>query len=151
MTLSEKNAFAFIGLAKECYEIRNTSCRSHFLLKREMARNRRSAHDLAMERLSLPLVRDEDVLEVLRRWCFESNKTRTNVFPAGATYVHSDTMGAVRNRVGRVVPTKKTIKHPAFFGLLSRWLEDNLPDVFTMPFSFTSINVNYGYLRDRYH
>ena len=97
-----------------------------------------------MELLSVPVVGDDDVLAVLRKWYFKSNRNRRNVFPTGATYVHSDTLGAIRNRVGRVVPTKMTIKHPAVFALLCRWLEDNLPVAFKEPFSFTSINVNFG-------
>ena len=109
-----------------------------------MARNRRSAHELAMERLRVPVVSDEDVLDVLRKWYFKSNRDRTNVFPAGATYVHSDTLGAIRTRVGRVVPTKITMKNPAVFALLSRFLEDNIPDAYAMPFRFTSININFG-------
>ena len=108
-----------------------------------------------MERLKVPVVTDEDVLDVLRLWHFKSNRTRTNVFPAGASFVHSDTLGAIRNRVGKVVPTKQTVKNPAVFALLSRWLEDNIPDVFTQPFTFTSVNMNFGYAarphRDQYH
>ena len=117
-------------------------------------RNKRRASKLAMERLKVPAVTDEDVLDVLRLWHFKSNRTRTNVFPAGASFVHSDTLGAIRNRVGKVVPTKQTVKNPAVFALLSRWLEDNIPDVFTQPFTVTSVNVNFGYAarphRDQY-
>ena len=118
-------------------------------------RNKRRASELAMERLKVPVVTDEDVLDVLRLWHFKSNRTRTNVFPAGANFVHSDTLGAIRNRVGKVVPTKQTVKNLAVFALLSRWLEDNIPDVFTQPFTFTSVNLNFGYAarprRDQYH
>ena len=117
-------------------------------------RNKRRASELAMERLKVPVVADEDVLDVLRLWHFKSNRTRTNVFPAGASFVHSDTLGAIRNRVGKVVPTKQTVTNPAVFALLSRWLEDNIPDVFTQPFTFTSVNMNFGYAarahRDQY-
>ena len=83
-----------------------------------------------MEKLKVPVVADEDVLEVLRLWHFKSNRSRTNVFPEGANFVHSDTLGAIRNRVGKVVPTAMTIKHPSVYALLARWLEDNTPDVF---------------------
>ena len=37
-----------------------------------------------MEKLKVPVVTDEDVLEVLRLWHFKSNRSRTNVFPDGA-------------------------------------------------------------------
>ena len=108
-----------------------------------------------MEKLKVPVVADEDVLEVLRLWHFKSNRSRTNVFPKGANFVHSDTLGAIRNREGKVVLTKLTIQNPAVFALLSRWLEDNIPEVFTQPFTFTSVNVNYGYAarphRDQYN
>ena len=108
-----------------------------------------------MEKLKVPVVTDEDVLEVLRLWHFKSNRSRTNVFPDGANFVHSDTLGAIRNRSGKVVPTAMTIQHPPVFAMLSRWLEDNTPDVFSQPFTFTSVNVNFGYAarphRDQYN
>ena len=108
-----------------------------------------------MEKLKVPVVSDGDVLDVLRQWQFKTNRTRTNVFPVGANFVHSDTFGAIRDRIGKVVPTRPTIQHPSVFALLSRWLEDNLPAVFMQPFAFTSVNVNFGYAarphRDQYH
>ena len=117
-------------------------------------RHKRRASELAMKRLKVPVASDEDILDVLRLWQFKTNRTRTNVFPVGANFVHSDTFGAIRNRIGKVVPTKQTIQHPPVFALLSRWLEDNLPVVFKQPFAFTSINVNFGYAvrphRDQY-
>ena len=117
-------------------------------------RHKRRASELAMERLKVPVVTDEDVLDVLRLWQFKTNRTRTNVFPVGANFVHSETFGAIRNRIGKVVPTKQTIQHPPVFALLSRWLEDNLPVVFMQSFAFISINVSFGYAarphRDQY-
>ena len=59
--------------------------------------------------------------------------------------VHSDTFGAVRNRAGKVLLTKITIKHSAVFALLARWIEDNTPEEFGQLFPFTSVNVNFGY------
>ena len=50
-------------------------------------RSRRSASELAMERLKVPLVSDEDLLDVLRLWHFQTNRTRMNVFPEGASFV----------------------------------------------------------------
>ena len=118
-------------------------------------RRKRKASELAMEKLKVPVVSDGDVLDVLRQWQFKTNRTRTNVFPVGANFVHSDTFGAIRDRIGKVVPTRQTIQHPSVFALLSRWLEDNLPAVFMQPFAFTSVNVNFGYAarphRDQYH
>ena len=50
-------------------------------------RSSRGASELAMERLKVPLVSDEDILDVLRLWHFQSNRTRTNVFLEGASFV----------------------------------------------------------------
>ena len=49
--------------------------------------SRRGASELAMERLKVPLVSDEDLLDVLRLWHFQPNRTRMNVFPEGASFV----------------------------------------------------------------
>ena len=59
--------------------------------------------------------------------------------------VHSDTFGAIRNRAGKVLLTKITLKHSAVFALLARWIEDNTPEEFGQLFPFTSVNVNFGY------
>ena len=40
-----------------------------------------------MERLKVLLVSDEDLLDVLRLWHFQTNRTRMNAFPEGASFV----------------------------------------------------------------
>ena len=59
--------------------------------------------------------------------------------------VHSDTFGAIRNRAGKVLLTKITLRHSAVFALLARWIEDNAPEKFGQLFPFTSVNINFGY------
>ena len=54
-------------------------------------RSRRSASELAMERLKVPLVSDEDLLDVLRLWHFQTNRTRMNVFPSRCEFYFQTT------------------------------------------------------------
>ena len=91
---------------------------------------------------------DQDVLDVLRVWLFKANKTRANVLPQGTTFVHSDMLGVVRSRTGKVVATKFTLKYTAVFQLLCRWLRQNC--TFHPAFAFTSTNVNFGYAARRH-
>ena len=56
-------------------------------MQQMVRRSCRNASALAMDRLRVPSVSDEDILDVLRLWFFQSNRTRTNVFPEGATFV----------------------------------------------------------------
>ena len=76
---------------------------------------------------------------------FGRNKIRMNVFPEGATSVHSDTLGLVRSRDGRVVVSRMTTKNSDVFRLLCKWIRDQLPALYSMPFVFTGISVNFGY------
>ena len=56
-------------------------------MQQMVRRSCRNASALAMDRLRVPSVSDEDILDVLRLWHFQSNRTRTNVFPEGASFV----------------------------------------------------------------
>ena len=44
-----------------------------------MARHTRAANDMALDKLGLPVISNEDVLDVLRMWEFQSRKEHTNV------------------------------------------------------------------------
>ena len=111
-----------------------------------MPRSRRVANQCAVDLLAnKEAIADDDVLQVLRLWLFKQNKNRQNVLPLGATSVHSDTLGLVRSRMGKVVATRFTKKYPAVFMLFSRWLAENLPEQFKTLFSFTSISCNFAY------
>ena len=46
----------------------------------EMARNRHVANDMALDKLALPAISDEDVLDILRIWEFQANKECIDVF-----------------------------------------------------------------------
>ena len=56
-------------------------------MQQMVRRSCRNASALAKDRLRVPSVSDEDILDVLRLWHFQSNMTRTNVFPEGASFV----------------------------------------------------------------
>ena len=108
-------------------------------------RSRRTASNLAEQLLEKDIINDSDVLSVLQFWYFKQNSKRLNILPPGANFVHSDTLGIVKTRVGTCVPTKITIKYRPVFALMCRWLNENKPKLFARPFPFTSISVNYAY------
>ena len=56
----------------------------------------------------------------------------------------SDILGIGITAAGRVAVTGATLQHPAVFGLLARWLEDNMPLTFAQPFPFTTITMTHG-------
>ena len=82
------------------------------------------------------IISDDQVVEILRQWRFSRNRKRANVMMNDEQFVHSDTLGLVRSRDGRIVPTKATRKYPSTVRLLCRWVTDNQPDV-KMPFCYT--------------
>ena len=103
-----------------------------------MATSRRSrgeANRVALEKLSVPLVSDDDILVVLRKWCFKSKRGEP---------ISADTLGTIRSPAGKISFCRTTKKHPAVFALLCRWLEDNLPHEFQIPFHFTSVRIGHG-------
>ena len=57
----------------------------------------------------------------------------------------SDILGIGITAAGRVAVTSTTLQHPAVFGLLARWLEDNMP--LAQPFPFTTIAMTYECFR----
>ena len=57
----------------------------------------------------------------------------------------SDILGIGITAAGRVAVTGATLQHPAVFGLLARWLEDNMP--LAQPFPFTTIAMTYRCFR----
>ena len=110
-----------------------------------MRRNRYAAESYADGVLRAGVnVTEEQVLAGLRLWYFKKNKVRTNVMPAGASFVESETLGLVRSRDGRIVATRNTVKYNRFFAMLTAWFRHNRPtDVRLFP--FTSISCNYNY------
>lgn len=91
------------------------------------------------------MVSDEDLTKVLRHWGFARNITRINVMQKGQTYVYSDTLGLLRDRIGDLHLTKSTLRYPEFVELMSKWLTDRLPATEAANFKWTSFNVNKDY------
>ena len=85
------------------------------------------------------------VLGVLSLWRFRPNKNRQNVLPAGAAFVHSDTLGLVCDRRGMIVVNAATRMWPNIFRLLIEWLRQRRPSSLLMDFPCTSISVNWNY------
>lgn len=89
-------------------------------------------------------VSDADVTQVLEWWGFARNANRINVMQEGESWVHSDTLGLLRDRCGDIHLTKSTVTYPEVVTLINKWLSDRLPkDV--QPFVWTSLNVNKNY------
>ena len=118
-------------------------------------RSRRSANLAAIEKLNKVRINNDDVTDVLDRWSFSQNTRRINVIPCGATAVQSDTLGLVRTRTGKVVPTAMTKRYHEVFHLLCRWQKEHQPPCFAFLFPCTSISINRGYAakkhRDSYN
>jgi hypothetical protein len=108
-------------------------------------RSRKHADRLAKDVLdsSRGTVTDADVLRTLARWSFRKNQTRKNVRPKGLDHVHSDTLGLVSTRNGRVVLSKHTRAN--VLKLFAQWLRAHGPPSVARAFPCTSINVNYAY------
>ncbi len=53
----------------------------------------------------------------------------------GQEWVHSDTLGIVRSRDGRLVLTRPTTEYVDFMRLLCRWVSDVRPFWKTFPFT----------------
>ena len=109
-------------------------------------RLRKHAEDQALEILEQNrAVTDADLLDVLARWRFKTNKTRLNVLPEGEESVFSDTLGLVIDRATRKTGLDAASKKcPSMLRLLAVWVRDRQPSMFKMPFPFTSISVNYA-------
>jgi len=90
-------------------------------------------------------VSDADALAVLQAWGFAENATRLNVLPEGQTWVHSDTLGALRMRSGGFRITDPTLSYPHFTGLLCKWFTDHQDDDIAIKCVFNGINVNSNY------
>jgi hypothetical protein len=91
-------------------------------------------------------VSDEDIVEVLRAWPFKKNTTRLNVMQEGQTWVHSDTIGIIPTRDGRLLVTPATKDYPDFSRVINQYMRDHTPSDLGMDhFPFTSININKAY------
>ena len=84
-------------------------------------RSRRWADGDAQEILEKqqPIV-DNAVREALSRWLFPCNRIRKNMTPINLPFVHSETIGLVRSRDGRIVASKHSKKYGSFFRLLCK-------------------------------
>jgi len=112
------------------------------------------AHRLVAQRLCRKVLReasekkrkitDQEVTDVLKDWAFARNVTRVNVMQKHQTWVWSDTLGLLRDRIGDIHLTNSTKNYPEFVQVLTKWLTDRLPPE-AKDFKFTSLNVNRDY------
>jgi len=91
-------------------------------------------------------ITEKQVLKVLRLWGFKKNESRKRVRPLGSDFVHSDTLGLVKEYRGSVKLSRCTLEYPQFMSFLCRWLRDNYED----EFAYTSISVNSTYCARRH-
>lgn len=112
----------------------------------DIRNGRRVADALAQEKLKARRkLTEKDVTEVLQVWGFAQNVGRLNVLPDGRKWVYSDTLGAIKHRVGTFGVTPPTRRYPAVAKLLNQWLLDNRPAGLNTDFMCTSINMNANY------
>ena len=111
---------------------------------RGVTRSRRKADAMAKELLqSRTGIVDAHITRLLDAWRFKPNFARKNITPDGAPFCHSDTIGLVLSRDGRVVATKAARNFPNFLSVLCRWLKEH--GKLDRPFCFTSICLNQGF------
>jgi len=89
-------------------------------------------------------ISDAEMTRVLKAWGFARNVARTNVMHPGQSWVWSDTLGLLRDRVGDIHMTQSSVKYPEVVTLVNKWLSDRLP-AGMRPFAWTSLNVNKDY------
>jgi len=90
---------------------------------------------------------DAMALSALRLWGFDKNPNRENVFPDGVIWVHSDTLGVIRDyNTGKHRISQASIGYEHFHRLLVRWVRGRLPPrLRKQPLPYTSISVNKNY------
>ena len=109
-------------------------------------RSRRKADAMARELLqSRAGITDAVVTRLLDRWLFKANLASKNITPDCAPPVHSDTIGLVMSRTGKVFVTKSARQYPNFLSVLCRWLREHGRPEFSRPFCFTGICLNHGF------
>ncbi len=114
------------------------------ITSRGVTRSRRKADAMAKELLqSRTGIVDAHIARLLDAWRFKPNFARKNITPDGAPFCHSDTIGLVLSRDGRVVATKAARNFPNFLSVLCRWLKEH--GKLDRPFCFTSICLNQGF------
>lgn len=95
-------------------------------------------------------VTEVEMLRALDLWGFARNPNRINVMQTGQEWVHSDNVGAVARRDGKILPQSSTKKYQYMMKLLNRYITDNLPEDFKGKFAYTSININKDYAGKRH-
>ncbi len=109
-------------------------------------RSRRRADAMAEDLLnSRAIITDTQITRLLDTWRFKPNFARKNITPDGAPFCHSDTIGLVLSRTGKVFVTKAARHFPNFLSVLCRWLQEHGRPEFSKPFCFTSICINQGF------
>jgi hypothetical protein len=111
--------------------------------------DRKAGEFMASARKARRAITDDEVGTVLSTWSFAKNPNRQNVIPRGQSWVWSDTMGLIRDRVGDIHLTSPTTRYRAFTRMICTWLSSRLPrEVKT--FKWTSLNLNCNYAAKRH-
>lgn len=117
----------------------STIMRAHRLVAQREAKGILAACEKAKRKVS-----DSELTTVLTQWGFARNPNRVNVMREGQSWVWSDTLGLLRDRIGDIHLTQSSEKYPEFVGVINKWLMDRLP-ADMKPFVWTSLNVNKNY------
>ena len=79
--------------------------------------------------------------DLLKKWGYKQNYTRFNVMPENISWVHSDNIGILKDRISKHPRlTSTTLRYPNFFEVLCKYIKHYLPKM-----CFTSICLNKNY------
>lgn len=113
--------------------------RAHRLVAQREAKKILEAAGKQKRRIS-----DAELTSVLKEWAFAKNPNRTNVMREGVTWVWSDTLGLLRDRIGDIHISQATLIYPEVIEVINKWFMDRLPPE-AKNFKYTSLNVNKDY------
>ena len=83
---------------------------------------------------------------LLNKWGYKQNFSRFNVMPDDVSWIHSDNIGILKDRISSYPRlTSTTRKYPNFFHVLCKYVKNYLDDMF-----FTSICLNKNYAAVRH-
>jgi len=138
-----------LGLRYEDLAVGKGSGESTLMRAHRLVAQREAGRRLAAAAAGGRRVRDEDVERTLQEWAFARNPYRTNVMKEGQTWVWSDTLGLLIDRIGDIHITSATTMYPAVMRIIVQWLRERLPPE-AAKFGFTSINLNCNYAAQRH-
>merc|ERR1719414_972742 len=138
-----------LGLRYEDLAVGKGSCESTLMRAHRLVAQREAKKRLEAAAAEGRRVTDKEVEQTLQEWAFARNPFRTNVMKEGQTWVWSDTLGLLIDRIGDIHITTATLMYPAVTRIIVQWLRERLPPEVAQ-FGFTSLNLNSNYAAQRH-